>query len=104
MPSTPGYVCKEKLVALEEQVRGKRARYSGYRSFQYLEAGVDYTEFQLAREVDRVASHKVDVSVDQEARVQKLLEECLVVSLHDHAVVVPERAAWSVSKPRRIRR
>jgi len=68
-------------MALEEQVRGKRARYSGYRSFQYLEAGVDYTEFKLAREVERVASHKVDVSSDQETRVQKLLEACLVVSL-----------------------
>jgi len=77
-------------MALEEQVRGKHARYNGYRSFQYLEAGVDYTEFKLAREVDRVASHKVDVSADQETRVQKLLADCLVISLHDHAFVVPE--------------
>jgi membrane dipeptidase len=77
-------------MALEEQLRGKRARYTGYRSFQYLEAGVDYKEFKLAREVDRVASRRVDVSSDQEARVQKLLQECLVISLHDHAFVVPE--------------
>ena len=33
-------------------------RYNGYRSFQYLEAGVDYREFKLAREVDRVASQQ----------------------------------------------
>ena len=72
------------------QVRGKRARYTGYRSFQYLEAGVDYTEFKLAREVDRVASRRVDVSAEQETKVQRLLQECLVVSLHDHAFVVPE--------------
>jgi membrane dipeptidase len=77
-------------MALEEQVRGKRARYTGYRSFQYLEAGVDYTQFKLAREVDRVASRRVEVSSEQEQRVQKLLEECLVISLHDHAFVVPE--------------
>jgi membrane dipeptidase len=77
-------------MALEEQVRGKRARYTGYRSFQYLEAGVDYTQFKLAREVDRVASRRVGVSSEQEQRVQKLLEECLVISLHDHAFVVPE--------------
>ena len=77
-------------MALEEQVRGKRARYNGYRSFQYLEAGADYTEFKLAREVDRVASRRVEVSAEQEARAQKLLAECLVISLHDHAFVVPE--------------
>jgi membrane dipeptidase len=77
-------------MALEEQIRSKRKRYTGYRSFQYLEAGVDYAEFKLAREVDRVPSRKVEVSAEQEARVQRLLEECLVVSLHDHAFVVPE--------------
>src|SRR5229473_2254059 len=77
-------------MALEEQVRGKRARYTGYRSFQYLEAGVDYAEFKLAREIDRVPSRRVEVSSEQETRVQTLLEQCLVISLHDHAFVVPE--------------
>jgi membrane dipeptidase len=77
-------------MALDEQVRGKRARYNGYRSFQYLEAGVDYAEFKLAREVDRVPSRRVEVSSEQETRVQRLLEECLVISLHDHAFVVPD--------------
>ena len=77
-------------MAIDEQVGSTPKRYTGYRSFQYLEAGVDYQEFKLAREVDRVPSRKVDVSADQEARAQKLLQECLVVSLHDHAFVVPE--------------
>jgi membrane dipeptidase len=75
-------------VAIEEQT--KRKRYTGYRSFQYLEPGVDYTEFKLAREVERVPSRKVEVSQDQESRVQRLLQECVVISLHDHAFVVPE--------------
>src|SRR5690242_17931067 len=77
-------------MALEEQVRGKRKRYTGYRSFQYLEPGVDYTEFDLAREVDRVPSHPVEVSAEQEARAARLLQDNLVISLHDHAFVVPE--------------
>src|SRR5258708_25501920 len=77
-------------MGLGEQGRGKRAGYTGYRSFQYLEAGVDYTECKLAKEVDRVPWRRVEVSAEQEKRVQKLLEECLVVSLHDHAFVVPE--------------
>src|SRR5205823_5566733 len=80
---------KEHLMTLQEQTR-TRKRYSGYRSFQYLEPGVDYREFKLAREVDRVHSQRVEVSDAQEQRVQRLLDECLVISLHDHAFVVPE--------------
>src|SRR5215211_2273987 len=71
-------------------VQARRKRYTGYRSFQYLEAGADYQEFKLAKEVDRVPSHKVEVTDEQEARVQRLLDESLVISLHDHAFVVPE--------------
>jgi membrane dipeptidase len=73
-----------------QQQAPARKRYSGYRSFQYLEPGVDYREFRLAREVNRVDSHPVEVSSEQESRVQRLLDENLVISLHDHAFVVPE--------------
>jgi membrane dipeptidase len=72
------------------EARTKRKRYSGYRSFQYLEPGVDYREFKLAREVNRVNSSNVQVTPEQETRVQQLLDTCLVISLHDHAFVVPE--------------
>ena len=77
-------------MALEQQIRGKRKRYTGYRSFQYLEPGADYTEFKLAKEINRVSSRVVEVSPEQAARAQRLLEESLVISLHDHAFVVPE--------------
>lgn len=77
-------------MALDQKTRAQRKRYSGYRSFQYLEAGTDYREFKLAREVERVNSSTVSVTPEQEERVQRLLDECLVVSLHDHAFVVPE--------------
>ena len=71
----------------------KHKRYTGYRSYGYLEAGADYRAFTLARQVDRVPSRKVEVSADQEQRVQRLLDEHLVISLHDHPVVMPERPA-----------
>ena len=71
----------------------KRAKYSGYRSFQYLEAGSDYREFVLAKELDRVPSRRVEVSDRQEERVQNLLDENLVISLHDHCFVVPENVS-----------
>ncbi len=69
---------------------GKRTKYDGYRSFQYLEGGTDYREFALAKEIDRVPSRKVEVTESQEARVQRLLDEHLAISLHDHCFVVPE--------------
>ena len=68
---------------------GKRTKYSGYSSFQYLEAGSDYREFALADELDRVHSRKVEVTDAQEQRVQRLLDENLAISLHDHCFVVP---------------
>ncbi len=68
---------------------GKATRYSGFKSFQYLEAGTDYREFKLAKELGRVPSRKVEVSGTQEDRVQRLLVENLAVSLHDHCFVVP---------------
>ena len=77
-------------MALEQQIRGKQKRYTGYRSFQYLEAGTDYTDFKLAREVDRVNSRVVEVSAEQASRAQRLLQDSLVISLHDHAFVVPD--------------
>jgi membrane dipeptidase len=77
-------------MALKEKAPIRRKRYDGYRSFQYLEAGVDYREFKLAREIDRVPSHSVEVSSQEESRVRRLLDDCLVISLHDHAFVVPD--------------
>jgi membrane dipeptidase len=68
---------------------GKRTKYTGYRSFEYLDAGTDYREFELARELDRVPSRKVEVSASQEERVQRILDEHLAISLHDHCFVVP---------------
>src|SRR5437870_12239610 len=69
---------------------GKRTKYKGYKSFEYLEPGTDYREFKLAKELGRVPSHKVEVSDSQEERVQRLADTNLAVSLHDYCFVVPE--------------
>jgi membrane dipeptidase len=67
------------------------SRYRGYRSYQYLEPQRDYRTFELAAELDRVPSAPVPTSADEERRVQRLLAEGPIISLHDHPVVVPER-------------
>lgn len=68
----------------------QRKNYNGYKSFQYLEPGVDYRPFKLARELDRVPSTAVAVTPEEEARVRRIFAENLVISLHDHAFIVPE--------------
>jgi membrane dipeptidase len=69
-------------------VKGKV--YRGYKSYSYLEAGADYPAFALVPEVGRVPEHKVEVTAEQEARAIALLENNLVISLHDHPTLQPE--------------
>jgi membrane dipeptidase len=68
----------------------KQKAYSGYESFEYLEPGVDYRPFALAKEIGRVERYIYPVSEAQERHAQQLLEENVIVSLHDHASVYPE--------------
>ncbi|UCC63006.1 MAG: membrane dipeptidase [Anaerolineae bacterium] len=70
-------------------MRAKKT-YDGYKSFQYLKAGVDFRPFKLAREVGRVEPYVYPVSAEQEQRVQRLLAENVIVSVHDHASVYPD--------------
>lgn len=68
----------------------KTKKYDGYRSFQYLEPGVDYREFKLAKEIGRVPSYIVEVTPEQEKQVEEILKENLVVSMHDHTTILPQ--------------
>jgi membrane dipeptidase len=68
----------------------QKKTYNGYRSFQYLEPGVDYRPFDLAKEVGRVEPYVYPVSEVQEQRVQRILAEHVIVSVHDHTSVFPQ--------------
>ncbi|CDR02774.1 dipeptidase [Streptomyces iranensis] len=67
-------------------------RYTGYRSFSYLEAGKDYTEFTPSADVDRLPEHDLGLTADEQARAERLLTDNIAVSLHDHPVRLPQRA------------
>jgi membrane dipeptidase len=82
---------------------GTNKRYAGYRSYQYLEENTDYRAFHLAKELGRVPSRAVEVAPAEEARVQQLLADHVVVSMHDHPVVAPEDIAQVVEQKRRGR-
>lgn len=67
----------------------QKKRYTGYRSFQYLDPS-DYPQVELVPELGRVPSLRVPTSEAEEARVAKIFAEHLVISLHDHCFVAPK--------------
>jgi len=73
---------------------GQPKKYSGYKSFSYLEAGRDYEEYELVKEIGRVPQYIVEVSKTEEERVWDILNKSIVISLHDHS----ERAPVDLSK------
>lgn len=67
-----------------------RKTYNGYQAFQYLEPGVDYRPIKLATDLDRVEPYIVPVTEAQEAEVQRILDEEIIISAHEHASRIPE--------------
>lgn len=67
----------------------KNKRYTGFKSFQYLEPGSDYRVFEPAKEIARVEPYQVPLSEPEEKRVHALYKECIVIALHDHALTLP---------------
>ena len=63
--------------------------YDGYQAYSYLEAGKDYQPFELAKQLDRVPAHDLGLDEQQQVRVDRLLDEEIVFSLHEHAIVLP---------------
>ncbi len=68
----------------------KVKNYDGYRSFQYLESGVDYKPFRLAKEIGRVEAYTVPTTKEEEKRLDEILNREMVISLHDHAFITPD--------------
>ncbi len=67
-------------------------RYDGYRSYSYLEEGRDYEAFKLCAELGRVPAYAgLSLSDEQQQRVERLLSGGIVISLHEHPTVMPER-------------
>ncbi len=71
-------------------MKKKTKIYDGYKSFQYLEPGVDYKEYKLAKEMDRVPVYTYPVTEDQEELVQTILSEDMIISMHEHTFIAPE--------------
>ncbi len=60
-----------------------------YESYGYLDVGVDIATFALAPEFGRVPPYEGPVSPDERRRARRLIDEHVVISLHDHPVRFP---------------
>jgi membrane dipeptidase len=66
-----------------------KKRWDGYRSFSYLEPGVDYRPFDLDPQLGRVEPFVYPLSAEDDERAERLLRDCVCISLHDHCGVTP---------------
>ncbi len=63
--------------------------YAGYKSFDYLEPDIDFRNFPLVSDTERVPRYEYPLSGQQRERVDRLLDENPIVSLHEHTGVRP---------------
>ncbi len=73
----------------KKEIANKK-NYDGYKSFQYLESGVDFKEYKLSKENDRVEPYDYPVTDEQEEIAQQILKEEYIVSMHEHTFVTPD--------------
>ena len=66
-----------------------KKRWDGYTSFSYLRVDEDYRSFELAEQLERVAPTVVALDAEQEARAERLLQELICISLHEHGGILP---------------
>jgi membrane dipeptidase len=68
---------------------GRNKKWYGYTSWSYLKPDVDYLKYPLEKQVDRVPGYDFGLSKAEEERVEGIVEENIIVSLHEHLNVFP---------------
>ncbi len=68
---------------------GSDKQYDGYRSYDYLD-DEDYTQIELADMFSGFDPHEVELTADETDRVEQLVADETVVSLHDHPFHFPD--------------
>lgn len=68
---------------------GIHKKYSGYQSFDYLEKGRDFKEFELLKGESPFEPYLIPLSADQEKRSLELAEKIIMISLHEHPHLFP---------------
>jgi membrane dipeptidase len=68
----------------------KVKKYAGYESFKYLGADTDFPVAPLVTQDNRVAPYDMSLNSAELARLEKIYDDNVIVSLHEHAVVFPD--------------
>jgi membrane dipeptidase len=68
---------------------GSDKQYDGYQSYDYLDAD-DYASVELAEMFSGFEPHEIALSEDEQARMDALVADEVVISLHDHPFYFPE--------------
>jgi membrane dipeptidase len=69
---------------------GRHKKYTGYKAFQYLQAGVDYKVYKLCKELNRVPAYILPLTKNEEDRFEQFVEKNLFISVHEHPTLFPE--------------
>jgi membrane dipeptidase len=77
-------------------IMGRKKNYKGYKAYQYLSPGVDYTVFKLREAIKKDWAFTVPLSKTEEERVERILEKNIVIDLHEHPTLMVEDANQSV--------
>ncbi|WP_408010133.1 dipeptidase [Pseudalkalibacillus sp. A8] len=79
----------EERKSSEELMNEKQ--YEGYRSFSYLTENQDFEKYDLAVEINRVKPYSLDLTEDEEKKLETVFMKHPIVSLRDHGFIVPTR-------------
>jgi membrane dipeptidase len=82
---------------------GIHKKYAGYRSFDYLEKGKDFKEFQLLTGESLFDPHLLPLTEEQEKRTQDLAEKLIMISLHEHPHLFPADIRETVAYEKEVR-
>lgn len=82
---------------------GIHKKYSGYQSFDYLEKGKDFKEFQLMENVNAFEPYFVPLSAEEEKRVEELAEKLIMISLHEHPHLFPADIKETMAYEKEVR-
>jgi membrane dipeptidase len=82
---------------------GIHKKYSGYKSFDYLEKGKDYKEFELVEKGTPFEPYLLPLNSEEVKRVNDLAEKYVMISLHEHPHLFPADIRETMAYEKEVR-
>lgn len=84
-------------------IMGLNKKYSGYRSFDYLERGKDFKEFDLVEGEGIFEPYLIPLNEEEGQRVKDLAAKCVIISLHEHPHLFPKDIRETIPYEKQVR-